>query len=431
MELKAKRFFSRRKSCSCSMPGVWRAAAYAKGAVVIFHSPRACAHVARTMDIGSHYTMMGEGRTEPMEPVPLLSSQLLEKHAIFGGTDRLQKCIAFAVKNYAPQCLIIANSCMSGVIGDDIEAIGSEAENKYAIPVITVTTAGFLDGEYSQGYIDTVMQLAQRFLKPQQQVKNTAILLGDSGGFWGTYAAEVIRLLGELDITVIGQFPGYMAIDDYAKVATAQASIILGNKNQTNFGFTKLAQYLKDEFNIDYMKKTYPISWDKTREWILNMGKLFGCTEKAERLAAHEYDRICKAAERFCRITAGKKTVLCIGRWALYFDPAPIISMAKLLKLDVQGVFLLPYYDDRERKLITESLQGCTDAPIYTGKSDEKDLIRNADLILTTHELTDKDLKQVFLPLIPKVGTEGEIDFMRGIYRALCSRSRNGGMYYV
>lgn len=45
MAIKTKRFINNVKNCSCSMPGVWRAVAYCNGAVVIFHSPKACAHV--------------------------------------------------------------------------------------------------------------------------------------------------------------------------------------------------------------------------------------------------------------------------------------------------------------------------------------------------------------------------------------------------
>ena len=46
------------------MPGVWRAAAYCSGTVVIFHSPRACAHVARSMDINAQYRALANGSAE-------------------------------------------------------------------------------------------------------------------------------------------------------------------------------------------------------------------------------------------------------------------------------------------------------------------------------------------------------------------------------
>lgn len=94
MAIKTRRFYSARKSCSCSMPGVWRAVAYMDGAVVVFHSPRACAHVARTMDINSQYRTLSENEREQWGSVPLLSSQMQEKDAIFGGVARLEKMFA-------------------------------------------------------------------------------------------------------------------------------------------------------------------------------------------------------------------------------------------------------------------------------------------------------------------------------------------------
>ena len=138
MAIKTRRFYSARKSCSCSMPGVWRAVAYMNGAVVVFHSPRACAHVARTMDINSQYRTLSENEREQWGSVPLLSSQLQEKDAIFGGVARLEKCLRFAIETYKPKCLMIANSCVAGVIGDDVESVAREVEEEYNVPILTV-----------------------------------------------------------------------------------------------------------------------------------------------------------------------------------------------------------------------------------------------------------------------------------------------------
>lgn len=143
MAVRTKRFIGKNKSCSCSMPGVWRAAAFCDGFAVIFHSPRACAHVARSMDINAHYRSIAAGYGEYLAAVPLVSSQLEEKHSIFGGTERLKQCIRWVVEKYNPQCIVIANSCVAGVIGDDVESVGLEAEMEFNLPVITVNTYGF------------------------------------------------------------------------------------------------------------------------------------------------------------------------------------------------------------------------------------------------------------------------------------------------
>lgn len=430
MAVKTKRFISARKSCSCSMPGVWRAVAYSDGAVVIFHSPRACAHVARSMDINAHYRAMSDGGQETLAAVPLLSSQLQEKHSIFGGAEQLEKCIAFAIDAYKPKCLVIANSCVAGVIGDDVESVAREAEAEYNIPVITVDCFGFLDGEYYQGYFETAERLIDRFFKPQLQLPDTVLLLGDNGGPWGNYAKEVTRLLRRLGIKVLGQFPGYMPIDKLAAATQAEAAVILGGRGQVHMGLKKIADRLQREFNIKYLPDVYPVGWQETEQWILAMGDLFNCRKQAQALLAEEQQRLQQATAKFFPITAHKKAVLFIGRLLMYFQPKAVLETINHLQLDLQGIVLLDAYDDKERSAMLAAIKECTDMPVSSLQEGER-LLESTELVLTTHELANKNVKQLFLPMLPKVGTNGEINFMQAIYKCLCSKIIRGGISYV
>lgn len=428
MAIKTKRFINLRKSYSCSMPGVWRAVAYCRGTVVIFHSPRACAHVARTMDINSHYRSMAEERNELMPSVPLLSSQLEEKHSIFGGVERLSQCVDFAMKQYKPQCLVIANSCVAGVIGDDVDAAARSTEEQYGIPVLTVDCCGFLDGEYYQGYFEITEQLVERFLQPCETLPGTVLLLGDNGGPWGHYAVEVTRLLKLMGIKVIGQFPGYMAFEDLPKAAVAEAVIILGGRGQTHIGLSKIAAQLQSKLGMPYLD-VYPVGWQQTRQWIRAVGKLLGREKEAAALLTAEEERMNAGIRRFTTVTRGKKTVLCIGRLLMYYDPAATLSTINMLEMKLTGIVLLDAYRDKEREEMLQVINSYTDIPVYSPAEGEAALAA-ADIVLTTHELQDKKLKQLFLPMLPKVGSSGELDFMEAIYRALCSRIK-GGMIYA
>lgn len=428
MAIKTKRFINLRKSYSCSMPGVWSAVAYCRGTVVIFHSPRACAHVARTMDINSHYRSMAEERNELMPSVPLLSSQLEEKHSIFGGVERLSQCVDFALKQYKPQCLVIANSCVAGVIGDDVDAVARSAEEQYGIPVLTVDCCGFLDGEYYQGYFEITEQLVERFLQPCETLPGTVLLLGDNGGPWGHYAVEVTRLLSLMGVKVIGQFPSYMAFEDLPKAASAETVIILGGRGQTHIGLSKIAAQLQSRLGIPYLD-VYPVGWQQTRRWISAAGKLLGREREAAAVLAAEEKRMAEGIRRFTAVTRDKKAVLCIGRLLMYYDPVATLSTIKMLEMELTGIVLLDAYRDKEREEMLRTIRSYTNIPVYSPAEGEAALAA-ADIVLTTHELQDKKLKQLFLPMLPKVGSSGELDFMEAVYRALCSRLK-GGMIYV
>lgn len=430
MGIKTKRFIASRKSCSCSMPGVWRAVAHCQGFVVIFHSPRACAHVARTMDINSHFRSLADEQGDGTATIPLLSSQLEEKHTSFGGAERLEKCITYAVEKYTPQCIVIANSCVAGVIGDDVVSVARDAQEKYQLPILTVDSYGFLDGEYYEGYFFMTENLIDHFVKLLPKEKKTVVLLGDNGGPWGHYAKEVTRLLNALGIKVIGQFPGYMSFDEIQKLGRAEGCIVLGGRGHTYVGLNRLARKLYQQCDIKYLANIYPLGWHGTERWLQEAADLFECSDKASEIIWQERQSLLHGLSKYLPVTRGKATVLCIGRWLMYFHPAGILEIIKMLQLDLKGIILLDAYDEAHRQEMLELIRSCTDKPIYSTK-DGEELLSQADLVLTTHELQNPELKQIFLPMLPQVGTTGALHFMEIIYRTMRSRLQQGGVVYV
>ena len=73
---------------------------------------------------------------------------------------------------------------------------------------------------------------------------------------------------------------------------------------------------------------------------------------------------------------------------------------------------------------------GFSDGEVRRYSHQGETLLQEAELVLTTHELQNRQLKQIFLPMLPRVGTKGELDFMEMIYRRLCSKIK-GGLSYV
>ena len=154
MAIETKRVLKCRRvaSSSCTMTGVWRALCYVDGAVVIYHSPRACAHIARRMDTSSFCRLIKDAPEETrLRSIPLLSSDLTDEEAVFGGEERLRRAVRYAYEKYNPKAVFIANSCVSGVIGDDTDAVAEEMTEELGMPVIDTAHHGFLDGEYFDG----------------------------------------------------------------------------------------------------------------------------------------------------------------------------------------------------------------------------------------------------------------------------------------
>ena len=430
MGIKTKRLITKTRSCSCSMPGVWRAAAHSRGAAVIFHSPKACAHIARTMDSAEHFRRIAKNEYVSYSyQAPLISSLLSEKHSIFGGSQQLEDCIAYVVKTYAPKYLVIANSCVAGVIGDDVEAICRDAEQRWRLPIITVPCYGFLDGEYYAGYFYTAEAMIDNLVSIEGKKTGKVLLLGDQGGPDGAYCREIKHLLSYFDLEVQGQFPTYTDYEDMDLVAASSLNIVLGSRDQTNEWLIKLAKKMENSFGTPYYGSEYPIGWNNTQRWLRGLGKLLDKNHEAGRAILAEKYKLAEAIDNLGSKLKNRKAVICIGRLVEYFDPSWVIELIEKTGLELQGIILFDGYAQKDRVAMETLIKSICDKPIYSSSEGET-LIGKADIVLTTHEIATDGIKQLFLPMLPRAGANGEIALIEKMSHILSRKALKGGIIY-
>ena len=433
MGIEVKRVGVRRTNCSCSMPGVWRALSFVRGALVIFHSPRPCAHIAHGMDVSSFHRLTAAGTSVRLSPVPLLTSGLSENEAVFGGEERLRECIRFAAQKYHPQAVFIANSCVSGVIGDDTQAIAAEMEEELGLPVTAVSAHGFLDGEYYAGYLDAARALVDRFMQPAKRRDGTVVLLGDCGGMHGEYVKELRRLLSLLGLRVTGQFPSYLALDELQAVPEAELIILLGRRmdDEKQAQLAALAEHMHERFDTPYLADVYAVGAEETKTWLRRVGALCHREEAAERAIAAEEAAFSAAVEKARADLAGRRCGLAIGRDLTWFQPEIILRLLDKAGIELAGIVLLDCFMPERRAVMEEELQRRTDVPVHhEGDAAAEELLHRVDFVLTTHELVDTKLRQLFLALLPSVGWSMERRLLDDMRRILHRHESRGGLIY-
>lgn len=433
MGIEVKRVGVRRTNCSCSMPGVWRALSFVRGALVIFHSPRPCAHIAHGMDVSSFHRLTAAGTSVRLSPVPLLTSGLSENEAVFGGEERLRECIRFAAQKYHPQAVFIANSCVSGVIGDDTQAIAAEMEEELGLPVTAVSAHGFLDGEYYAGYLDAARALVDRFMQPAKRQDGTVVLLGDCGGMHGEYVKELRRLLSLLGLRVTGQFPSYLALDELQAVPEAELVILLGRRmdDEKQAQLAALAAHIRERLGTPYLADVYAVGAEETARWLRCVGQLCHCEEAAERAIVAEEASFVAAVEKARNDLAGRRCALAIGRDLTWFQPEIVLRLLDKAGIELIGIVLLDCFMPERRAVMEEELQRRTDVPIHhEGDVAAEELLHRVDFVLTTHELVDTKLRQLFLALLPSVGWSMERRLLDDMRRILHRHESRGGLIY-
>ena len=128
-----------------------------RGAVPLVHGSQGCATYMRRYLI-SHFR----------EPVDIASSNFSEHSAIFGGGENLQQGLRNVIRQYQPELIGVATTCLTETIGDDVERIlvefqtTAEPGDPPVVPVATPSYTGtYVDG-FHAAVRAVVVKLARR-----------------------------------------------------------------------------------------------------------------------------------------------------------------------------------------------------------------------------------------------------------------------------
>ena len=319
------------------------------------------------------------------------------------------------------------------MIGDDTQAIAAEMEEELGLPVTAVSAHGFLDGEYYAGYLDAARALVDRFMQPAERQAGTVVLLGDCGGMHGEYVKELRRLLALLGLRVTGQFPSYLALDELQAVPEAELVILLGRRmdDEKQAQLAALAAHIRERLGTPYLADVYAVGAEETARWLRCVGQLCHCEEAAERAIVAEEASFDAAVEKARNDLAGRRCALAIGRDLTWFQPEIVLRLLDKAGIELNGIVLLDCFMPERRAVMEEELQRCTDVPIHhEGDAAAEELLHRVDFVLTTHELVDTKLRQLFLALLPSVGWSMERRLLDDMRRILHRHESRGGLIY-
>ena len=85
---------------------------------------------------------------------------------------------------------------------------------------------------------------------------------------------------------------------------------------------------------------------------------------------------------------------------------------------------------DKESEAIAKELEkgGCR---VISEENEVEVLLENADIVITTHELSGNYKRQVFLPLLPQVGIAAPLSLMRSVGKLTMRHGGRGGLIYA
>lgn len=183
-ELRSRNFSSTRNACKlCTPLGACLVFRGVQGCIPFLHGSQGCSTYIRRYLI-SHFR----------EPIDIASSNFHEESAIFGGSSNFTQGVLNITRQYKPQLIGAATTCLAETIGENMPQLLRDLKDKHGeqltAPIVHVSTASYR-GTHIDGFHSAVRELVEQLAVGSEKANRVAI-------FPGMVSAADLRYLKEI-----------------------------------------------------------------------------------------------------------------------------------------------------------------------------------------------------------------------------------------
>jgi nitrogenase molybdenum-cofactor synthesis protein NifE len=380
----------------------------------LVHGPIACAGNSW----GSRGSLSSDAKLYKMG----FTTDLGENDVIFGGEKRLYRAILEVQQRYNPAAVFVYSTCVTALIGDDLDAICHKAAEKTGTPVIPFNSPGFIGSKNLGNRVggEALLEYVIGTGEPEFTTPYDINLIGEyniAGELW-----NVLPLLEELGIRVLAKITGDARYQEITYAHRAKLNVTICSKALIN-----MARKMEESYGIPYIEESFYGIEDMNR-CLRNIAKKLDTPqlqERVERLIARETAKLDLELAPYRARLKNKRVVLYTGgvkSWS-------IISAAK--DLGIQLVATSTKKSTEEDKARIRELLG--EEGIMLEKGNAQELLKviaqtKADMLIAggRNQYTALKAKIPFLDINqerhhPYAGYAGMVEMARELEEALYS----------
>jgi len=249
----------------CTLTGAISVTSHVRDTVTVVHGPKGCSHHNVSL---LHASWLEDDRAVLPE---LLSSGLSEKDVIFGGEEALRRTIGVAATKEGVRAVLVLSTCVVGSIGDDVTSVCSE---EYGVPVVPISSAGFLGGTFQDGMNNALVALAGT--ASPCDTNRSVNIIGEMNLEYEVEEnyREVERLLALLNLPVNIRFVHNTGWEELSRLGAAELNILRGP------ALVPVGEYLKERFDTPFIA-SFPQGLSGTLSFVREVAAFFGIDGQA------------------------------------------------------------------------------------------------------------------------------------------------------
>ncbi|MDD5406595.1 MAG: nitrogenase component 1 [Sulfurovaceae bacterium] len=229
---------------------------------------------------------------------------------IFGGNKKLEDSIEYIIKHKKPKAIFVYETCVTAMIGDDMDNIASRMELKYSIPIVVVHAPGFVGSKNLGSRLagEAVLDKLVGTKEPNEIHPFGINLIGEynvTGDMW-----QYTPILEKIGIKVVSTLAGDGRIESIQTAHRAKLNVIVCAKS-----LITLCRKMEERFGIPYISVSFYGKRDTSNALrsIVAAFKNEELSKKAEIIIAEEEEALETKLLPYKEVLKGKKAILNTG----------------------------------------------------------------------------------------------------------------------
>lgn len=296
---------------------------------IINHAPSGCTATAAGVDVLNAQLATKRGVTNN---TVFIGTDMDEKDTVFGATGTLKEITIETYERYKPKAIFIGTSCVTGIIGEDIDSLVDELKVELPIPVIAVHCEGFKSRIWASGFDIADHAVLTTIVKPPEK-KNNII---NFKNFFESAREEITELFANFDVKPLFLYQN-STIEELEHISESLATVCICGTLGTYLG-----NGLEESYGVPYIKTINPLGITGFETWLREIGKVINKTEEVEAYIQKERAIYLPKIEEAKKELKGLRAVIGMG-------PGYTFEVSRVLQeLDMEVVWAAAWHYDKK-----------------------------------------------------------------------------------
>jgi nitrogenase molybdenum-iron protein alpha chain len=298
-----KRCFSQASSCpsTCALGQL----SGINDAAIVHHGPSGCA--ATAIGIASGYNLLATALGRDREHFAYTCTDMTEADTVFGATDNLKDVIRETYNRYHPKVIFIGASCVSGVIGEDLDGVLDDLRDELDIPIAPVHCEGFKSQIWATGFDLAQHAILKYIVKPPKKKSNKVNIYGFTQGLAWNTRADIKRLFDVLGLEPT-YLPASVSVEELEHLSEAVATVTTCSTLGSYMGIG-----LEKTYGVPYVRSLPPHGITGFNDYVRQLAKIVGKEVEIEKYLKEEADLYLPKLEKLKEQLRGKRAMVAMG----------------------------------------------------------------------------------------------------------------------